>query len=75
MLRFVHLSDIHFSGQIPGIGFDPDRDIRNELKIDLKAQTQKLGKSDAILVTGDVAYAGKKAEYDDAALWLIGDEK
>ena len=69
-LRFVHLSDIHFSGRNSNIGFDPDRDVRNELLIDLRERCADLGPATAILVSGDLAFAGKRAEFDDAARWL-----
>ena len=69
-LRFVHLSDIHFSGRNPDIGFDPDQDIRNELLIDLRERHAELGPATALLVSGDLAFAGKRAEFEDAARWL-----
>lgn len=69
-LRFIHLSDIHFSFRVPGIGFDPDEDIRNELVNDVQRRCAELGPTTAVLVSGDIAYAGKKAEYESAAVWL-----
>lgn len=69
-LRFIHLSDIHFSNRIANVGFDPDEDIRNELRLDVQTQCGKLGAADAVLVSGDIAFAGKKAEYENAAVWL-----
>lgn len=69
-LRFIHLSDIHFSNRVADVGFDPDRDIRNELMLDVEARCKTLGAADAVLVSGDIAFAGKKDEYDDAAIWL-----
>jgi predicted phosphodiesterase len=70
VLRLVHLSDIHFSAHASQIGFNPDRDLRSELRRDLADQARKFGKVDALLVSGDIAYAGKRAEYEDAAAWL-----
>ncbi|PHY21508.1 metallophosphoesterase [Caulobacter sp. BP25] len=70
MLRLAHLSDIHFSNHASKIGFNPDRDVRSELKRDLADQVKKRGPLDAILVTGDIAFAGKREEYQDAAAWL-----
>lgn len=70
MLRLVHLSDIHFSFRASETGFNPDRDLRRELVRDLAEQAHADGKIDAILVSGDVAYAGKPQEYADAAAWL-----
>jgi 3',5'-cyclic AMP phosphodiesterase CpdA len=69
-LRFIHLSDIHFSNRSAGFGFDPDRAIREMLVADVEEMRGKLGAADAILVTGDIAYSGKRREFEDAAVWL-----
>lgn len=70
-LRFIHLSDIHFSNRAAHVGFDPDEYIRNELRLDVEKQMEKIGAvADAILVSGDIAFAGKKNEYESAAAWL-----
>ncbi len=69
-LRFIHLSDIHFSNRVAAIGFDPDEDVRNELRLDVERRCGELGMADAVLVSGDVAFAGKKGEYESAATWL-----
>jgi len=69
-LRFVHLSDIHFSNRVAGFGFDPDRELRSAVARDIVAMRERLGNSDAVLISGDVAFAGKREEYEDAALWL-----
>lgn len=71
-LRFVHLSDIHFSNKVAAVGFDPDHDIRHEITRDGEDRCRELGAANAILVSGDVAYAGKRAEYQSAATWLDG---
>lgn len=70
MLRFIHLSDIHFSNRTAKFGFDPDRELRNRVLQDIVTMKGHLGLAAAILVTGDVAYAGQRAEYQDAAQWL-----
>ena len=70
MLRFVHISDIHFSNRDSKIGFDPDRELRNRMLGDIKTEIAKLGSATAILVSGDIAYAGQRTEYEDAAVWL-----
>ncbi len=70
MLRLVHLSDIHFNRQFEGPGFDPDEDLRDQLASDLKTFVKNHGKVNALLVSGDVAYSGQKAEYDNASGWL-----
>lgn len=69
-LRFVHLSDIHFSHKAAEFGYDPDRELRAAVIADVKTMVTGLGAADAVLVSGDVAYAAKKGEYDDAASWL-----
>ncbi len=69
-LRLAHFSDIHFNRLTGEIGFDPDEDLRGEIRRDLEVQVATLGKLDAVLVSGDVAYAGKKEEYQIAIRWL-----
>ena len=69
-LRFIHLSDIHFSNRVANVGFDPDEDIRNEVRLGVEKQCNKLGGAAAVLVSGDVAFAGKRNEYENAAGWL-----
>lgn len=70
MLRFIHLSDIHFSNKAAKFGFDPDRELRNRVIEDIITMKDRIGPATAVLVTGDVAYAGQRAEYEDAAQWL-----
>jgi predicted phosphodiesterase len=69
MVRLIHLSDIHFRKGIAGGPFDLDAVLRAELERDLRTQ---LGSSsaDGILITGDVAFAGKRAEYVSARDWI-----
>ena len=72
MLRLVHLSDIHFGQEKDG-GWQPHDDVRHELLIDLKhVRDTKLvsGPADQIIVTGDIAQAGKESEYKVAASWI-----
>jgi predicted MPP superfamily phosphohydrolase len=68
--RFIHISDIHFNRNSPTFGFDPDENLRELFAQDIGKMRNKIGAVDAILVSGDVAYAGKKSEYDLAAKWL-----
>ena len=68
-LRFAHLSDIHFA-HASKIGTDPDDDVRNELVRDLRRQVTELGPITAVLVSGDIAYSGKPAEYALASSFL-----
>lgn len=66
-MRLIHLSDIHFTA---GDAWDPDEDQRNELLTDVGALVDKGGTVDGILIGGDIAFSGAKAEYDVAAEWI-----
>src|SRR5581483_3776825 len=70
-LVLVHLSDIHLSeGEITGTQ-DLDVDIRKKLRADLSTSALPLQNGvDGVLITGDIAYAGKTAEYTSAHDWL-----
>ncbi|WP_233874698.1 metallophosphoesterase [Paraburkholderia adhaesiva] len=68
--RFVHLSDIHFNCRAASFGFDPDRELRELVRRDIAEMVGHLGSVDAVLVSGDIAYAGQRREFDDAAQWL-----
>jgi len=67
--RFVHLSDIHFGQEKKGT-LVIHQDVRDKLVEDCEAFSAKQGHADGILVIGDIAYAGKREEYDSAAQWL-----
>lgn len=69
-LRFIHLSDIHFSHRVAGFGFDPDTVMRERILDDVAEFCGRLGPATAILVSGDIAYAGERSEYENAARWL-----
>ncbi len=70
-LTFVHLSDIHFilgfSSESP---FDIDKPVRDAILQDAKYLRAKLGPVSGVLLTGDIAYAGKAGEYITALDWL-----
>lgn len=70
-LSFVHLSDIHF-GQDKGAQLVIRNDVKRHLIEDAAAlvRAHANGKADGLIVTGDIAYAGKKEQYDCAAAWL-----
>lgn len=70
-MLLLHLSDIHFrAGQI-GTAMDPNGHLRSELLRDAQVQCQRIGRApDAVLVSGDIAFAGEKAEFDYATDWL-----
>jgi 3',5'-cyclic AMP phosphodiesterase CpdA len=67
MFRFVHLSDIHFGQEKKDKTTYIHEDVRNELIRDVQLQAAKHGNADGILVTGDIAYSGKKEEFVGAA--------
>ena len=70
VLNVLHLSDIHFKYELDGTVHDLDHDVRNELEIDVKRVMRQAGRINVIVVTGDVAFAGKAADYDVAKSWL-----
>ena len=70
-LVLVHLSDIHFTGSSGTSVHDLDAEVRNELLRDAGALTKGLGGATGVLVTGDIAFSGQKAEYDRAGSWLV----
>lgn len=67
-LSFLHLSDIHFRHQ--GSQFDLDKDLRNELEIDLKVVMKEICLIDGILISGDIAFSANESEYEEANKWL-----
>jgi len=63
MLTFVHLSDIHFSAGDNNSQFDLNQQIRRALLEDLP--TRPGGTDyDGLLITGDIAFGGKKDQYE-----------
>lgn len=68
-LVLVHLSDIHFTNSSGNV-HDVDQNVRNELLRDVAELTKQLGPATGVLVTGDIAFSGKKEEYQHAAAWL-----
>ena len=70
-ISFVHLSDIHF-GQEKGSQLIIHNDVKERLIEDAARQVKAHagGAANGIIVSGDIAYAGKTAEYKDAAVWL-----
>ncbi len=70
MLTFLHLSDIHFSRRNDASQFDLDQQIRRALIDDLGVRPEGCPQYDALLITGDIAYSGKKDEYDVAKKFL-----
>lgn len=63
MLRFLHLSDIHFHPSPGAPQRDVDRAVRQDLLNDLRALGDSACPIDAILVVGDLAARGKPEEF------------
>lgn len=68
-LTFLHLSDIHFRHRKMSSQFDLDAQLRRPLLEDIKSKPAGAA-YDGLLVTGDIAFGGKKTEYDKAKQFL-----
>lgn len=70
-LRFIHLSDIHF-GQERGEDIYIHNDVREQVLEDARGLCERLpdAKVNGIIVTGDLAFAGKPEEYEAAGAFL-----
>lgn len=70
-MLLLHLSDIHFRADEVGTAMDPNAHLRNELLRDAAALCERIGAAPAaVLLSGDVAFAGDPAEYAFALAWL-----
>ena len=70
-MLLLHLSDIHFRKDEVGTAMDPNASLRNELLLDAETMCNRLGAvPSAILLSGDIAFAGDPAEYEYALTWL-----
>lgn len=70
---FVHVSDIHFGQERGGKVYIHD-DVKRRVIEDAERVVAALpgARATGVLVTGDIAYAGKRDEYQAAAKWLDG---
>jgi len=70
-ITFVHLSDIHFGQEKGGVVVVHD-DAKMRLIDDLAEMIKRSPerKATGVIITGDIAYAGKTHEYKCAASWL-----
>ncbi|WP_162265505.1 metallophosphoesterase [Leptospira borgpetersenii] len=67
----VHLSDLHFRKNETGGTFDFYTHLRNELLKDLAEMCEELKEPvSAILISGDLTFAGQIEEFDFAEQWL-----
>lgn len=70
MLRFLHLSDIHFHPSPGSPQRDVDLAVRRDLLADLRALGSAVRGVDAVLVVGDLAAKGKRDEFEMARVFL-----
>ena len=71
LVLLLHISDIHFKHpECANPEQDPDLIYREAMLDDVDKQVGRLGKMDAILVGGDIAFKGSAAEYECAQAWL-----
>ena len=70
-MLLLHISDIHFKAKEFGRPDDPNLALRNDIVRDVEATRKRIGHQvDHILVSGDIAFAGKKEEYEYALDWF-----
>ena len=68
---FLHLSDIHLREEEVRTRTDRDVDLRSELVRDAhKLKGAAFDSLDGVLVTGDIAFAGRTVEFTSARDWL-----
>ncbi|MCX7258596.1 MAG: metallophosphoesterase [Polaromonas sp.] len=71
-MRLLHLSDIHFrSPDCENPATDRNQPYRTLLAQDAVELCREGGSVDAILVGGDIAFKGDRAEYKVARAWLL----
>ena len=70
LVRFLHLSDIHFADCDGSPNTDLESAVRERMLEDIQKMHDQLGDMNAVLVVGDIAAKGKRADYDAAALFL-----
>ena len=70
-ISILHLSDIHFTKGTSNVSaFDIDRIVRNELTRDAMNLLPSVQPLSGIIVSGDLAFAGKPEEFQTAIVWL-----
>jgi predicted MPP superfamily phosphohydrolase len=71
-LTLLHLSDLHFGhGADASTRFD-QRMVTAQIVADVGRLAERLGPPDFVLITGDVAFSGEKAPYEQAGRWING---
>ncbi|AZO30807.1 metallophosphoesterase [Mesorhizobium sp. M1B.F.Ca.ET.045.04.1.1] len=70
-MLLLHISDIHFSTGDIDKPYDQNLGLRGDMIQDVKGMRKQLNRPiDAILISGDIAYHGRKEEFDFALTWL-----
>lgn len=70
-MLFLHLSDIHFRSREVKRDDDPNGALRDDIVDDVTKMRAKIGRpADAILISGDIAFAGAQDEFQFATDWL-----
>jgi hypothetical protein len=70
-MLFLHFSDIHFKKTEVGQPDDPNLALRSDIIMDVRRMRNEIGRpADVILLTGDIAFAGRAEEYEFAYKWL-----
>jgi len=68
---FVHLSDIHFVKDFSDTSsYDIDSSMRHAIEQDISKMIPNVDHVDGLLISGDVAFAGKVEEYETARAWI-----
>jgi predicted phosphodiesterase len=71
VLRFLHISDIHFATTFDDSPeLDVEAEVRERMLVDFSHMRERCGPFDAILVVGDIAARGREAEYANATHFL-----
>jgi predicted MPP superfamily phosphohydrolase len=65
-ITILHLSDIHFKKRIDEENKNFRQEVQKKLIDTVKKHTKKHGSPDFVAVTGDIAFSGKKHEYEEA---------
>jgi formylglycine-generating enzyme required for sulfatase activity/calcineurin-like phosphoesterase family protein len=69
-ITLLHLSELHFKLKRKEKNKTFQRDIQKELVAAVKAHLEKHKPPDFVVVAGDIAFSGKKHEYDEAVYFF-----
>ena len=70
MIKILQISDIHFHA-FPGDDEDEYRNMRQKFLEDLDYVREHISPIDTILICGDIAFSGKKEEYDVKCFFIL----